>query len=316
MKVSKEVKVGLLVTGALVALIWGMNYLKGLDLFSSDNKYYAVYHNVDGLGPSSEVILNGVKVGQVQKIRFLEDRSGRIEVTLLVNQKVFVGNKSVARIASSDLLGGRVVNLILDTNSPAAVDGDTLTPEVETTLSDQMRPIKDKAESLIESLDSLSRALQGFLNPNNQGSLNEGFASLSKTLKNLEQASGSLDKMLSSNDSKLRRMIDNIESISANIKNNNESLSLALKNIATITDSLAKSNLTSTINNANYTLKETSQIMEKINKGEGTMGMLINNDSLYNALERSASDLDKLLIDLKANPKRYVHISVFGRKSK
>lgn len=315
MNLSKEVKVGLLVTSALVALIWGMNYLKGLDLFTSDNKYYTLYNRVDGLVPSSDVMLNGVKVGLVQKIEFLEDRSGRILVTLIVKRKVVIGKGTVASINSSDLLGGKVVDLILDSTSPPAEDGDTLKSDIQTTLSDKMMPVKDKAENLIESLDSLAVALHELLNPNNQNNLNAGFNSLSKTLKNLEQASGSIDQMLTSN-GKLNRMIDNIESISANIKNNNESLSLALKNIASITDSLAKSNLSSTINNANLTLKETSQIMEKINKGEGTMGMLINNDSLYNALERSASDLDKLLIDLKQNPKRYVHISVFGKKSK
>lgn len=316
MKLSKEVKVGMLVTGALMGLIWGMNYLKGLDIFSSDNTYYAVYNRVDGLVPSSDVLLNGVKVGQVQKIAFIEDRTGRILATLLVKKKVFIGKETTALIMSSDLLGGRVIDLVLDTVSPPAEDGDTLKSDVQTTLSDQVLPMKDKAENLIESLDSLTVALHGFLNPNNQDNLNAGFISLSKTLKNLEQASGSLDRMLTSDDSKLRKMIDNIESISGNIKNNNESLALALKNISLITDSLAKSNLTSTINHANSTLKETSEIMNKINKGEGTMGMLINNDSLYNALEQSAVNLDKLLIDLKANPKRYVHISLFGGKSK
>jgi len=315
-KFSKEVKVGFLVTAALVGLIWGMNYLKGLEMFSNDNTYYAVYSQVDGLVPSSDVILNGVKIGQVQKIEFIKDNTGRILVTLVVKKKIFISKGSTARIVSSDLLGGRAMTILLDPNSPAAENEDTLKASVQTTLSDQMLPVKDKAEKLIESLDSLAIALKGFLNPDNQNSLNAGFTSLSKTLKNLEEASGSLDNMLSSDNSKLHRMISNIESITTNIKNNNESLAAALKNIALITDSLAKSNLASTINNANSTLKETNEIMAKINKGEGTMGMLINNDSLYIALEKSAVDLDKLLIDIKQNPKRYVHISVFGGKSK
>ena len=306
----------MLVTGALLALFWGLNYLKGIDIFSSDNKYFAVYGQVDGLVPSSDVVLNGVKVGQVQKIEFIKDQSGRILVTLLVRKKIFVSKASTARIISSDLLGGRMVNLVLETNSPPAENGDTLNAEVQTTLSDQVMPVKDKAENLIESLDSLAVALRAFLNPENQSNLNTGLTSLSKTLQNLEDASGSLNNMLTSNDSKLKKMIDNIESISSNIKNNNESLSLALKSISLITDSLAKSNLTSTINNANATLKETSGIMEKINKGEGTIGMLVNNDSLYFALENAATNLDKLLIDLKEHPKRYVQISLIGGKSK
>lgn len=317
-KLSKEAKVGILVTGAIAALLWGMNYLKGVDVFSGQNKYYAIYSQVDGLTSSSAVILNGVKIGQIQKVEFINDNSGRILTTLIVNNDVFVGKNSIARIASSDLLGGKVVNIVLDTLSLPAVDGDTLKSEVQSALSDQIMPIKDKAESLMLSLDSLATSLKGVFNPQTQKNLNSSFANLDKTLSNIENATASLDKLVSTDDSKLRKMINNLESITSNIKNNNEALSGALQNISTITDSLAKSNLASTINNANLTLKETASIMDKINKGEGTMGMLINNDSLYNALEKSAVDLDNLLVDLKQNPKRYVHISVFGggKKSK
>nr|HMT30058.1 MlaD family protein [Bacteroidia bacterium] len=310
MKISKEVKVGILVTGAVAALLWGMNYLKGVDVFSGINNYYAVYTQVDGLTTSSEIILNGVKIGQVQKIEFIKDNSGRILATLAVNSDVFIGKQSIARITSSDLLGGRIVNIVLDSASVAAEDGDTLHAEVATTLSDQVMPLKDKAERLITSLDSLALALKGVFNPGTQKNLNSSFANLDKTLASIERASAGLDQLVASDDSKLRKMISNLESITANIKNNNESLSNALKNISLITDSLAKSNLASTINNANLTLKETASIMDKINRGEGTMGMLINNYSLYNALEKSAVDLDNLLVDLKQNPKRYVHISV------
>jgi len=317
-KLSKEVKVGLLVTGAIAALLWGMNYLKGVDVFSGQNKYYAVYSQVDGLTSSSAVILNGVKIGQIQKVEFIKDNSGRILTTLIVNNDVFLGKNSIARISSSDLLGGKVINIVLDTLSQPAEDGDTLKAEVQSALSDQIMPLKDKAENLMLSMDSLAMSLKSVFNPQTQKNLNASFANLDKTLANIENATANLDKLVSADDSKLRKMISNLESITSNIKNNNAALSNALQNISTITDSLAKSNLASTINNANITLRETASIMDKINKGEGTMGMLINNDSLYNALEKSAVDLDNLLVDLKQNPKRYVHISVFGggKKSK
>ena len=312
MKLAKEVKVGILVTGAIAALFWGMNYLKGIDVFSGQNTYYGVYSQVSGLTTSSEVLLNGVKIGQVQKIAFINDKSGRILTTMVVKRNVFIGNASIARISSSDLLGDKSVTIVLDTLSPPLNDGDTLRSDIETTLTDQVLPLKDKAESLIQSLDSVAVALKSVFNANTQKNLNSSFSNLDKTLASIESASASMDHLISSDDSKLRKMINNIESITDNIKNNNESLANALKNISNITDSLAKSNLASVVNNANTTLNTTALIMEKINRGEGTMGMLINNDSLYNALEHSAADLDKLLIDLKQNPKRYVHISVFG----
>ena len=316
MKLSKEVKTGLLVTGAIAALLWGMNYLKGFDLLSDDSKFYAVYSNVDGLVPSSDVVLNGVKVGMVQNIQFTPDNSGRIVVDLVINSDVFISKTSIARIISTDLLGGRGVNIVLDPAGPPAADGDTLASEVQTTLADQLSPVKDKAESLIQTLDSLAYSINLILSPANRKSLDASFVNLDKTLANLESVTGSLDKMVSSDQGKLKKMIDNLESITSNIKNNNEALASALQNIEKITDSLAASNLTSTVNNANSTLSQTASIMEKINKGEGTIGMLINNDSLYRALEQSAVDLDKLLIDLRENPKRYVHISVFGSRSK
>jgi phospholipid/cholesterol/gamma-HCH transport system substrate-binding protein len=308
-KFSKELKVGILVTSAIAALLWGMNYLKGIDVFTGLNTYYSVYPNVDGLSPSSGIYMSGVKIGQVQKIEFFKDNSGRILATYSVKSSVFISKSSSAKIISTDLLGGRAISIQLDTKGEQAVDGDTLKGEVQTSLADQVMPVKDKAESLISSLDSIAISFNEVLGASNKNSI-------SKTLANLESASGSIDNMLSADNGKLKKMIDNMESITANIKNNNESLSIALKNISAITDSLAKSNLAATINNANSTLKEAAAILDKINKGEGTIGMLINNDSLYNALENSASNLDKLLIDLKENPKRYVHVSVFGGKSK
>ncbi|MBL7913904.1 MAG: MCE family protein [Bacteroidia bacterium] len=316
MKLSKEVKVGILVTGALAGLFWGMNYLKGIDLFSNDNTYYAVYQNVDGLVPSSDVILNGVKIGQVTHITFLNDKTGRILATFLVSGKVFIGKDSEARIVSSDLLGGRKVDIQLDANSQPAVDGDTLVASVQTTLSDQVKPIKDKAESLIQTLDSLASSMNQVFNAQTKQNLNASFDNLNKSLKSIESASNSIDFMISNENGKLRKMIDNLESITTNVKNNNQNLSNVMKNFSQISDSLVKANLASTIQNADRVLNETASIMAKINKGEGTMGMLINDDSLYVSLERTASDLDKLLIDMKQNPKRYVHFSIFGGKGK
>lgn len=314
MKFSKEVKVGLLVTSALVALFWGANYLKGIDIFSSDNRFYAVYNKVDGLVPSSDILLSGVKVGQVEKIKFLEDRSGRIVVTLRVSSKAVIGTKTIARIFSSDLLGGRAVDLVLDSASPVAQDGDTLQTEIASTLTDQMEPLKAKAVNLIESIDSLAITMRKVFDPDGKGGLGSSFENLNKSMANVERLSGSLDQMITPADGKLRVMISNMESISSNIRSHNQELSNVMENFSRISDSLAKANLASTINNADRTLAQTAEILEKINRGEGSLGLLLNNDSLYNALASSAVSLDSLLVDLKANPKRYVHVSVFGKK--
>ena len=308
MKFSREIKVGILITSALAALLWGMNYLKGVDLFSGNNKYYAVYDQVDGLVPSSRIILNGVRVGQVQNIHFMPGRSGKIVATLLIRNDVQIGNESVARIISSDLLGGRVMDIKLDHDSPPLQSGDTLKTEVVSTFTEQVQPIKDKAESLIESLDTLAQSLNKVFSA-------EATSNLSRTLESLRRASESLDEMTAPPGGKLRLMIANIESITSNIRDHNEELSNILKNISSVSDSLAGPNVHALIRDARTTLVKSDSIFAKINRGEGSLGLLVNDDSLYNALARTSAGLNKLIIDLKENPGKYLHFSVFGKKS-
>lgn len=309
MKLSKEAKTGLLATLALVALIWGINYLKGTELFTTYKKYCAIYTNVDGLVPSNPVLLSGFKVGQVDKMEYTEDNTSRILVTLRIRKDVFVSKSTKANIVTGDLLGSKSVMLEYGEDKTPANKGDTLPSELKTSLASQVGPLKDKAESLIQSLDSVAHGLHRLLNGSSGNSL-------TNALKNFEETSASLNMLVSSEKSKLRMMIDNAESISHNLKNNNEKLTNIIDNFSQISDSLVKANISRTIINANKTLEETSAIMGKINKGEGTLGLLINNDSLYNRLSNGAADLDKLLIDLKANPRRYVHFSVFGKSDK
>jgi phospholipid/cholesterol/gamma-HCH transport system substrate-binding protein len=311
-KFSNEIKVGIVVTVAIAALLWGLNYLKGQDIFSSNNEYYAVYDNVNGLVASNGVILNGYKVGQVLKLKFLPDHSGRMVVIINVKSDVFIPRNSLARIVSSDLFGSRVIEIILGDAAEPAKDGDTLTPDTQPSFSDQLMPVKDKAESLIVSIDSLSSAIREILQPKNRQNLTSAIDDLHKTLANLEHASSGIDNLVSQDQSKLNKILGNVESISMNLKNNNEKIGNILKNFSQLSDSLAKSQIASTINNANRTLGEAAAAITRINKGEGSLGLLLHNDSLYNNLNKSSADLDALLIDIKANPKRYVTISVFG----
>jgi len=311
-KVSNEIKVGILVTVAIAALLWGMNYLKGQDFFSTDNEYYAIYNDVNGLVASNGIILNGYKVGQVAKLKFLPDHSGRMVAELRVRSDVFVPKNSLARINSSGLFGGQVVEIVLGDSPDAAKDGDSLMASLQPTLSDQIMPVKDKAEELIVSIDSLAFAIRDILQPKNRQKLTEAIDNFHKTVANLQSASLGVDKLVTSEQSKLNRILTNVESISMNLKNNNEKIANILKNFSQLSDTLAKAQIASTVNNANNMLAETAAIMARINRGEGSMGMLVHNDSLYNNLNSSAENLDKLLIDMKANPKRYINISVFG----
>jgi phospholipid/cholesterol/gamma-HCH transport system substrate-binding protein len=312
-KFSKEARVGLLVTVAMAALIWGINFLKGQDFFTTSNKYYAVYDNVDGLVKSNPVMMSGFRIGIINHIDFLPDNSGRLLVTLLVNNDVFVSKDASANIFSSDLLGAKSIRIDLGKSTEAAEDGDTLIPVLETSLTSrlgkQVGPVKDKVESLVVSLDSVTQMLHQLFDVNTKDNLRSSITHLNSSMN-------SLDNMLTSDDGKLKLIFSNLESISKNLKNNNESITHIINNLSQISDTLAKAQFASVINNADMALQEFNIVMSKINKGEGSLGLLVNDQKLYSNLDASAKNLDELLKDMKANPKRYVHFSVFGKKNK
>lgn len=312
MKLSNEVKVGILVTAALAALIWGLNYLKGKDVFTSRNRYFAVYQNVDGLVSSNPVFMNGFRIGIVNSIDFMPDHSGNLVVTLLIDNDVFVSKNSIARIFSSDLIGTKAMRIDLGNSSTPLNDNDTMFAELEFSLAQQVGkqvgPIKDKTERLIVTIDSLAAMLYQLFDPGTKNNLREGIGHLNHTL-------ASVDELMASDKSKLNIMLGNISSITTNLKNNNEQIDRILGNLSQVSDSLAATHFSATIAHADQVLVEMNEVFTKINKGQGTLGQLVNNDSLYINLDHTAHDLDELLKDLKGNPKRYVHFSVFGRKA-
>lgn len=315
-KLSNEVKTGIVVTIAITAAIWGFNYLKGTDLFTTNKTCYAVYDNIDGLAASNRVIMNGYAVGLVKKIRFAEDRSGKMVVTMQVKNDIFIPDNSVAQIVSSDFFGGKAIEIIMG-NSPEPISNkDTLKSDLKSGIEQQLGPIKDKTERLIVSLDSLSQSLNLLLDDRNRKNLTASFENLSLITSNLERTTASLDRMITQPDGKLNRTISNTEAISGTLKDNQKKIGEIISQTEQLTDSLAKANLTSSVNNLNASLAELNQILKKINQGEGSAGLLVNDKALYQKLTSATENLDKLLTDMKANPKRYVHFSLFGKKQK
>lgn len=321
MKISKEVKIGILVTAALALLIYGFNFLKGRDLFSNNQKFYAIYSDIDGLIEANPVQVNGFQVGRVDKIALAPGSSGRMIVTLIVSDRnIKIPKNTIAKIISPDLLGSKAVKLILGTGTDYAQSGDTLASDIQSSLSDevnrQVAPLKAKAENLLLSLDSVMAVVQAIFNKDARENLSKSFESIKTAIQTFEKTSLRIDTLVIAEKGRLSNIFSKIESISSNFAGNNEKLSDIINNFSAISDSLAKANIKSTIDNANIALNNASIIINKINKGEGSMGLLINNDTLYKKLEASSADIDRLLIDIKENPHRYLHFSVFGKKVK
>lgn len=320
MNIKKEVKVGGLMIIALAVLFWGVNFLKGNDVFKKHRTFYGKYNGVDGLSVSSKVLVNGFKIGKVTKIVLGKNQNEIIVVFNVDNNDLVIPKNTIARLISEDYFGTKAISLIIGDANVIANNKDTLITDAQSSLQEevnkQVLPIKKKAESLISSVDSVVIAFRAVFNPKTNESIRDAIYSINATLKNVEAISFGLDTLLGTKNSELAQIVGNIKVVSSNIKKNSFELNNIIKNVNGVTDSLAASNITSIINNANLSLIEMQSVIHKVNSGEGSLGMLINNDSLYNNLVASSVNLDKLIIDLKANPGRYVNVSIFGGKDK
>lgn len=303
MKISKEVKVGFVSIVAIAILVWGYNYLKGTNLFNSNKTVYTEYPFIGGLAKSSPVIVNGFQVGLVSDVYFKEDQSGNLMVELVITDRdLKIPSNSVANLISLDLLSSKGIGLTLGDSDVELLDGDTIKSHFEKSMlddvSEQLLPMKQKAEKLMISLDStiiVSKTtlenLNKLFDEQNQRNLKLSLISLKTTLE------------------KFQTFADN-----ANATMN--TLKPTVKKYGDLADSLKQVDINTTLKKANKSFDEITAVMQKMKNGEGTMGQLMTNDSLYKNLESVTRDLDKLLIDMEANPKRYVHFSIFGRKDK
>ena len=320
LKLTREIKIGVTFIVTIAAFYWGVNFLKGNDIFSNARIIYAVYPRVNGLMRSNPVTINGLNVGKISKISFMNDTSRYLIVEMSITHEVPIPKNSIAQIYSSDLLGSKAIEILLGKSTSFIKNGDTLHAEskgsIEDEVSRQVIPLKLKAESLMSSFDTLISVLNEVMNNQTRDNLIKSFASVKNTIRNLELTTSSLDTLVNNQKGRLSEIIMNVESITCNIKNNNQQISSAIHNVSAFTDTIAAANLSKTIITTQRALQNFEQITDKINKGKGSLGLLINDDSLYNQLDGSSRNLKLLLEDLKAHPSKYVHISVFGKKEK
>jgi phospholipid/cholesterol/gamma-HCH transport system substrate-binding protein len=310
MKTTNETKVGVLAAVAITVLIVGYSFLKGNDVFSRENEFYAIYPRVDGLTVSKPVLVNGYQIGRVSDLTLQAD--GRILVQFKVNPEYGIPKNTIAKLESTDLLGGKAIVFELGNGSDMAADGDTLNANVKKDLMDQVEPVQKKAEQIISRMDSVLTSVNSTLSPEFQRNFDRSFASIARTLETLEKTTQTVDGLVTKQSSKISVIITNLESISTNLKNNSSTITKIVNNFDKISDDVAKANFAQTITEANKAVADLQVVINKVNSGNGTLGQLINDERMYNNLNNAAANLDKLIVDLKANPKRYVSFSVFG----
>ncbi len=307
---SNELKVGFLALLAFLILYFGFNFLKGNDVFSTARVYYVEYDNVDGLMVSNQVMVNGIEVGKVKKVEILPEKANKILVTLRLSQDILIPDKTVAVLSDGALLGGKIIRLRLEGKGNLAEDsflkGET---EVGVTalLKERAIPVIANADSLLVSFRQISNKFD------HTGTyLNTLLKTSNETVSNIN---GSVNGIVADNKANIAQISSNMKTLSTDLIETEKQLRPLLTKFNTVADSLNALKIGKTLKEVDATVVSLKKIVQGLERGEGTAGKLIKNDSLYLGLNKTIVDLDKLLLDFRLQPKRYIGISVFGKKN-
>ena len=309
MTISKETKVGLLALISFVILYLGFNFLKGKEFFSSQNKYTVIYDNVEGLTAANQVSLSGMKVGQVKSVELIP--GNRVKVTLVIRKDLPIPTDTKAILSSDGLLGGKLVRLEIGKSSTFVQNEGVIMASRETGISDL---IKEKALPVLNNLDSLTLSLRVVTK-----SFEATGSSVNGLIKNTDRTISTLGSTMGTtideNRASLAGITANMKSLSGNLIETERSLKPLIGKFSSIADSLNALKISQAVATTQRSLEGLQRIMLGIEKGQGSMGKLLKDDSLYSNINRSLADMDKLLIDFRLAPKRYLNISVFGKKT-
>lgn len=312
MKISNETKVGVITVVSLALLFIGYNFLKGNDVFSRENEFYTDYDNVDGLTVSKPVVVNGYQIGRVSELQLLPN--GKIRTHFKIKNEYDIPSNTVARIVSADLLGSKAIVFELGNSKTMAKSGDPLLSDVQANLLEKVEPLQKKIENLVVKLDSVLSGVNTALNEEFQRDFKTSLRSISVSLTNMENITKDVEGLMGSEKVRLAKIMQNLESITNNFKQNNEKINTILANLDHLSEDLSKAEIKATIDNANQAMKDVQAITSKINNGEGSIGLLLHDDKLYENLNSASQELDNLVKDVKERPGRYLRLSVFGKK--
>ena len=302
-KLSNEIKTGILVLTGIVLFIIGFSYLKSNDVFITDRVFYAVYDDVEGVSKGTPVTISGFNVGSVQNIEFYEN-SSKLLLKFRVENEFNFSSQSIAQIYETGLIGGKAVAVIPKYGSKLAISGDTLqsdiAPGLTELVNDRLSPLQEKIESMVVSADSVLIGLNAILNTEAKLEIQSTIENFSSTVADLKTSAGTLDEILDNNKNQINNIISNVNQTSnelAGLSGSFSDLSLVISNLSESSENIDK-------------------IISEISDGEGSLNKLVFDDALINSLDSASKNINLLIKDLRLNPKRYVHFSLFGKKNK
>ena len=315
MKFTKEIKAGLIALLAIIGFVILFQFMKGKSLFTTDNIFYAKFDNVEGLSASNPVSINGLKVGQVDKIIPQTEADGKIHfvVKVTVDDDFEFSKRSTLEIFEPGLMSGKQMRINLAYGNPMAKDGDTLkgafTLSLMNNISSQVGPVKDQLQVVLRRVDSLTTNANEILNDQNKAEIKALLINLNKTVASFEGTSRQTNAFLANSDPKIQKVLDNANLATISAKS-------AIDKYGKVAEQVDVKSLNNTIEKLSVTSDKLNSVISGVQNGEGSLGKLTKDEQLYNNLNTASDNLNKLIQDLKTNPKRYLNFSVFGKNTK
>lgn len=306
MKITREIKTAILVIASILLFIWGYSFLRGSDLLSDYRTFYVEFDNVEGLSPSAPVTISGLAVGKVTAIT-LHHETAKLTVEIQIKSDFPISKSSIVNLYEPGFIGGKQLQIIpnLEDKSEAET-GDTLksgiVPGMLSAFGDKLAPVQKKVELVLVSADSLINNLNDVLDAKTKNNLKASIENLNQTMAQFSKTTKSINEMLDANKGKVDGIVTNFSNISSNFSK--------------VSDTIAKANLGQAVRDLEKTLEGVNKVVADLEKGKGTMGKLLKDETLYNNFNKTSKELELLLQDLRLNPTRYINVSLFGKKNK
>jgi len=306
LKITREIKTAILVIASILLFIWGYSFLRGSDLLSDYRTFYVEFDNVEGLSPSAPVTISGLAVGKVTAIT-LHHETAKLTVEIQIKSDFPISKSSIVNLYEPGFIGGKQLQIIpnLEDKSEAET-GDKLksgvVPGMLSAFGDKLAPVQKKVELVLVSADSLINNLNDVLDAKTKRNLKSSIENLNETMAQFSKTTKSINQMLDTNKGKVDGIVTNFSNISANFSK--------------VSDTIAKAKLGQAVRDLEKTLEGVNKVVADLEKGKGTMGKLLKDETLYNNFNKTSKELELLLQDLRLNPTRYINVSLFGKKNK
>jgi len=320
MKISNETKIGALASVAIVSLILGFSFLKGTNIFKTGDFIYAEFADAKGIKISNPVNVNGLQIGTVYQIENKDKTLRSIKITIKLNNGEYQIPDDSYAVVNANPLGISSVNIVLGNSTTFIKDNSTIKTQeaggILASITNSVTPAVDQLKTTFHTLDSTLKNINSVFDANAKNNLQNTIANINKLTASLIVSAASIEKMLTEQSGSIAKSMDNLNSFTQNLAANNDKITNTICNIEKTTENLSQADIAGSVKSLKDAIVKINDVLAKMDSKEGSLGLLMNDKTLYNNLTNTVRSANILLDDLRTHPKRYVNISVFGKKDK